>query len=128
MTSTTQGEQKFWLHVVLDVPLTGPFDYWHTGPVPVGQRVLVPFGRRKLVGIVVACPARPTYDQAKVRAIERVLDDMPPMPQDWIDLGRFAAQYYHRPLGEVLLPALPAPLRTPGPIPVNVPQGGRWRG
>lgn len=113
MTSTTQGEQKFWLHVVLDVPLTGPFDYWHTGPVAVGQRVLVPFGRRKLVGIVVACPARPTYDQAKVRAIERVLDDMPPMPQDWIDLGRFAAQYYHRPLGEVLLPALPAPLRTP---------------
>jgi len=33
------------------------------------------------------------------------------MPEDWMRLARFAAQYYQRPLGEVLLPTLPAGLR-----------------
>src|SRR3546814_16338947 len=35
----------------------------------------------------------------------------PPLPADWLRLASFAAQYYQRPLGEVILPALPAGLR-----------------
>ena len=33
------------------------------------------------------------------------------MPADWLGLTEFAARYYQRPLGEVILPALPPPLR-----------------
>src|SRR5690625_2921970 len=105
--------EKFWLQVVLDLPLPGPFDYWHSEPVEVGYRVLVPFGRRKLIGIVVANLGQPQYDVHKIRAIEQVLDDLPALPRCWLNMGEFAARYYQRPLGEVLLPALPAPLRTP---------------
>lgn len=106
-------KKKFWLQVVLDLPLLGSFDYWHDAPVAVGMRVLVPFGRRKLIGLVVATPEQPEYAANKVRAILQLLDDLPPMSAQWLAMGQFAAQYYHRPLGEVLLPALPAPLRTP---------------
>jgi primosomal protein N' (replication factor Y) len=100
-----------WLRVALDVPLPGTFDYRHDAYVEPGLRVIVPFGRRRLVGVVVDNPARPSIDAAQVRSIARVLDDLPPMPADWLRLARFAADYYQRPLGEVMLPALPPPLR-----------------
>lgn len=102
-----------WVRVVLDVPLLGPFDYRHDVPVPVGLRVIVPFGKRQLVGVVVDNPAEPAYDPAQVRVIEHVLDDLPPLPAEWLALAQFAADYYQRPLGEVVLPALPGPLRRP---------------
>src|SRR3546814_5213647 len=91
-----------WVRVALDVPLPGPFDYRAQAAVPVGTRVIVPFGRRKLVGVVVGNPAQPAVDAAHVRDIEQVLQDLPPLPADWLRLARFAADYYQRPLGEVM--------------------------
>jgi len=55
-------------------------------------------------------PARP---EAQLRDVEQVLDDLPPLPHDWLKLAYFAAEYYQRPLGQVMLPALPGPLRKP---------------
>jgi len=102
-----------WVRVALDVPLPGPFDYRCTEPAEPGERVIVPFGRRKLVGVVVERPAEPAIDPAQVREVEQVLRDLPPFPADWMRLARFAADYYQRPLGEVMLPVLPPPLRKP---------------
>lgn len=102
-----------WVRVALDVPLPGPFDYRSDAPVPVGLRVIVPFGRRKMIGVVVENPAEPSFDPKQIRPIEQVLDDLPPFDQDWLRLARFAAEYYQRPLGEVMLPTLPPPLRKP---------------
>lgn len=101
----------YWLSVALDVPLAGLFDYRSECVVPVGARVIVPFGRRRLVGIVVCTPASPAVALELVKAIEQVLDDLPPLAPDWLRLAAFAARYYQRPLGEVMLPALPAGLR-----------------
>ena len=48
------------LKVALDVPLDALFDYLDGGhTVMVGQRVIVPFGRRHLVGIVAAVALAP---------------------------------------------------------------------
>ena len=42
------------LKVALDVPLDRLFDYLDGGyHVDIGQRVMVPFGRRSVVGVVV---------------------------------------------------------------------------
>ncbi|TAL77919.1 MAG: primosomal protein N' [Burkholderiaceae bacterium] len=101
----------FWLRVALDVPLAGLFDYRASQPVAPGTRVIVPFGRRRLVGVVVETPDVPEFDAEQVREIDQVLDDTPPFQAGWIRMARFAAQYYQRPLGEVMLPALPAGLR-----------------
>ncbi|MBU4611144.1 primosomal protein N' [Achromobacter sp. GG226] len=102
-----------WIHVALDVPLAGPFAYRAPAPVAAGLRVIVPFGRRQLVGMVTGTVAEPGIDESLVRDIVQVLEDVPPLPPDWLRLATFAASYYHRPLGEVMLPALPGPLRKP---------------
>ncbi|WP_454672934.1 primosomal protein N' [Achromobacter pestifer] len=109
----TTGAAVCWVRVALDVPLPGPFDYRSDAPVPVGLRVIVPFGRRKMIGVVVENPAEPSFDPKQIRPIEQVLDDLPPFDEDWLRLARFAADYYQRPLGEVMLPTLPPPLRKP---------------
>ncbi|MCJ9710155.1 DEAD/DEAH box helicase family protein, partial [Bordetella hinzii] len=110
--------EPVWVRVALDVPLHGPFDYRlpaQMAPQAVvpGSRVIVPFGRRKLVGVVLALPAAPAIDPAQVRDVEQLLEDLPPFPADWMRLAQFAADYYQRPLGEVMLPVLPPPLRKP---------------
>lgn len=99
------------VRVALDVPLPGFFDYCTAQGVEVGQRVLVPFGRRQLIGMVVALPAESDLPRSQLKTVVMVLDDLPPMPADWMAMMSFASRYYQRPLGEVMLPALPTPLR-----------------
>ncbi|WP_368646638.1 primosomal protein N' [Castellaniella ginsengisoli] len=110
---TVSAAPGVYLAVALDVPLPGLFDYSHDRPVPPGVRVRVMFGRRAMVGMVWAVRDAPGVAAERVRPIEAVLDDVPPMPADWLRLAEFAAHYYHRPLGEVLLPVLPPSLRRP---------------
>lgn len=105
------AEATCWVRVVLDVPLFAQYDYRAPSGIEVGTRVVVPFGRRKMVGVVVSLPEHPGIDAAKIRDIDQVLDDTEPLPTDWLRLAAFAAQYYQRPLGEVILPALPSSLR-----------------
>jgi primosomal protein N' (replication factor Y) len=109
--SVADMPEVHWLRVALDVPLAGVFDYRSVCAVPVGGRVVVPFGHRKLVGIVIETPAAPAIRPDLIKAVDEILDDLPPLPPDWLRLAAFAAQYYQRPLGEVMLPALPAALR-----------------
>src|SRR5690606_42027527 len=59
--------QTQWARVVLDVPLPGPFDYSVSVPVAIGSRVIVPFGQRQMIGIVVALPPSPSVPADQVR-------------------------------------------------------------
>lgn len=112
-TGRVLAGETVYLAVALDVPLPGLFDYSHDRPVAPGVRVRVTFGRRAMVGMVWAVREAPGVSADRVRPIDAVLDDLPPMPADWLRLAEFAAHYYHRPLGEVLLPVLPPSLRKP---------------
>lgn len=127
-TSPPQGATasvalSHWVRVALDVPLMALFDYRSERAISIGTRVIVPFGRRKMVGIVVSLPLEPGIAPQKVKDLDQVLDDLPPMPADWMRLALFAAQYYQRPIGEVMLPSLPAGLRK-----VSAYQGKRSAG
>jgi primosomal protein N' (replication factor Y) len=102
-----------YLAVALDVPLSGLFDYSHDTPLARGVRVQVMFGHRAMIGMVWETRSQPDVAPERVKPITAVLDDLPPPPDDWLRLAEFAARYYHRPLGEVLLPVLPPPLRKP---------------
>lgn len=113
MALLTAMSVRYWLRVALDLPLPDLFDYYHTKPVAIGTRVLVRFGARQLVGMVLETPPKPVYQADLVKPIAQLLDDIPPMPSSWLDLAQFAARYYQRPIGEVVLPVLPAPLRRP---------------
>ena len=111
LSDAKTDDHPYWVSVVVDLPLQGPFDYRSDEEISVGTRVIVPFGRRKLVGMVVDCPQVPAHDPDQVRAVESILRDVEPMEDSWLRFARFAADYYQRPLGEVILPALPQPLR-----------------
>lgn len=104
-----------WVRVALALPLGDLFDYRlpEAMEAVIGQRVRVPFASKELIGLVIEKPAQPAYDESAIREVLEVYDDLPPMPANWIEFGHFAGSYYQRPLGEVLLPSMPKPLRNP---------------
>ncbi len=105
------------LRVALDAPLDFCFDYrWEVeadASLPqVGQLVVVPFGRREVVGMVTATHVESLLTEDKLRTVLQARPQLLPLSAHWLDLCAFAAGYYHRPLGEVMLPALPKGLRS----------------
>lgn len=110
MLSRVRGAAIIVIRVSLPVPLRRSFDYEHSSPLQLGVRVRVPFGRRVLTGLVIELP--PVAAPGVVlRPILDVIDSEPLLTLEQLDLLRFAAEYYHHPLGEVLFAALPPALR-----------------
>jgi primosomal protein N' (replication factor Y) (superfamily II helicase) len=106
------------IRVALDVPLSTLFDYAVEQNVEVipGQRVVVPFGRKQMVGVAMERVARSDLAAARIKPVTQALDDVPPLPAELLDLLRFCSDYYHYPLGMTVLSALPARLRAVEPI------------
>ncbi|MGI5308442.1 primosomal protein N' [Rheinheimera sp. WS51] len=101
------------IRVALPVPIRQHFDYLVselTAPA-VGCRVLVPFGSRKLIGIVWQVSPDSSFALDKLKTVIEIIDPQPVLPPILCSLLSFAADYYHYPLGEVLISALPALLR-----------------
>jgi primosomal protein N' (replication factor Y) len=98
------------LEVAIDTPLRQVFDYRPADgegvPVP-GTRVLVPFGRRQVIGIVVSHKERSEHSEDRLKRILRAIDPQPTLDAPLLKLLRWAADYYHHPLGEALATALP---------------------
>ncbi|MEM7358014.1 MAG: primosomal protein N' [Pseudomonadota bacterium] len=102
------------LSVAVPVPLRQTFDFLKPAstvqPV-VGGRVQVPFGKRKLVGIVVALKEQSDYPAERLKEALEVLDDEPLFePELWATL-HWISRYYLAPIGEVLEAAMPVKLR-----------------
>jgi primosomal protein N' (replication factor Y) len=99
------------LRIALDTPLNSVFDYgWphDEGATPqVGQLALVSFGRREVVGLIVAIAQETEVPPDKLKNAIAVRDQLAPLLPQWLALAGFAADYYQRPLGEVALPGLP---------------------
>jgi primosomal protein N' (replication factor Y) len=113
------------LQVALDTPLRRVFDYLppaqgREGPAPLpGARVLVPFGRQRLIGILVGIVSESAVPLHKLKAALEFLDDLPVFDPVTFELLRWAADYYHHPVGEVYAAALPAALRSGHPTAVS---------
>jgi primosomal protein N' (replication factor Y) len=107
------------VRVALDVPLAKLFDYaLPDGVEPrVGDRVVVPFGARQRLGVVVEADAASDLPGSRMKAIAAIRDDAPRLPSDWLELMRFLSGYYQRPLGETMIAALPPRLRSVRPLP-----------
>lgn len=97
-------------NVALPVPLRAIFTY----VIPPrlcdqalpGCRVVVPFGGRTIVGVVLG-PSADLPDVAEFKEILQVIDPAPALSTQLLDLGRWLADYYVAPLGEVLRSMLP---------------------
>src|SRR3990170_8398630 len=111
------------LRVAIDVPLPRLFDYRcdDASPEDAGLRVVVPFGSKKIVGIIFEVAASSDLPQEKLRAADRILRDMPPLAKEWLALAQFCSGYYQRPLGGGIHAALPPRLRSAKPLPPPLP-------
>ena len=100
------------IRVALDVPVARLFDYrCDDRAAQIGARVLVPFGRQKLIGIIVARPETSDVAEAKLKRAIAVLDTAPLLASADLRLLKFAADYYVHPLGAVIMATVPAVLR-----------------
>src|SRR6202521_3350752 len=96
--------------VALAVPLDMVFTYGvppGTGPV-VGGRVLVPFRQQRMSGIVVELHDRPPQVKAQqIKQVIEALDLTPVLDEQLLKLGKWIADYYLAPAGEVFRTMLP---------------------
>ncbi len=111
------------LRVALDLPARQLFDYLRDAPgtavsstghaaalsanAQPGARVRVPFGRQTRIGVVLESAATSDVPAAKLRPALEVLDATPVFDAALLRLLRWAADYYHHPVGEVAAAALP---------------------
>ena len=114
--SDTQPAYQY-AQVAVPVPLRQVFDFIIPSASQAnavnlkGCRVLVPFGPRKLVGVVVEVKTQTSVPNNRLKSIIDVLDQQPLFePTLWSTLS-WVSSYYCAPLGEVFELALPTALR-----------------
>jgi primosomal protein N' (replication factor Y) len=99
------------LNIALDVPLNRTFDYLAGDFVAqVGSRVVVSFAGRNLVGVVLQIKHTSDYPIEKLKPVNHVFEDIV-FDALTFKLLKFCADYYHYPLGQALISALPLRLR-----------------
>jgi len=92
--------------------------------VQPGCRVLVPFGAKQLMGVVLAAVDREP-GQIAIKPIDDVLDAEPVLPAALVQLLMWIASYYISPPGEVVRAALPAALHAPQRQQLRITEEGR---
>ena len=110
------------LSVALDVPVSQTFDYLapDDDEVVPGTRVLVPFGPRKMIGVALGTSDHSALPSHRLKRVTRVLSATPALRADDLRLLSFASEYYHYPLGQVVMNALPLRLRRREAAPAGI--------
>ncbi|MDQ0088300.1 primosomal protein N' (replication factor Y) [Paenibacillus anaericanus] len=104
--------------VIVDVPsreTDRPFDYlipesmseW----IEVGSRVGVPFGRRTVQGFVVSLHEEPEMDKSRMKPLQELLDLLPPLPHDLVELAAWMSKKYACSMISTLQLMIPAALK-----------------
>jgi primosomal protein N' (replication factor Y) len=107
----------FWPNVIVATPahsgMGHTLTYRSELTLTPGSLVRVPLGSREVLGVVWDCGDQPPdgLSEAQTKSVASVLEGLPALNGRWLQLVRFASQYYQRGLGEVALAALPPQLR-----------------
>lgn len=104
------------LRLAIPTPLWKTFDYLppeaedlHWQP---GMRLKVPFGRRELVGVLIAIDSQSGVARDKLKSAIKTLDTKPILSKQLLTLLSWVSDYYQYPIGEVFSNALPKRLRS----------------
>jgi primosomal protein N' (replication factor Y) (superfamily II helicase) len=112
-----------------DVALAVPLDMVFTYAIPegmepvVGGRVLVPFRQQRMSGIVVELHDRPP--QVKTKKVIEALDLAPVLDEHLLKLGKWIADYYLAPVGEVFRTMLPLSAEFKRAVAYRITDAGR---
>ena len=103
------------VEVLIPIPLMEKFSYLppknNSKLLKQGSRVLVPFGKRTLVGVVWSFSERDKSSNRKYKYIKEILDEVPLLDSNSISLAEWSSRYYHYPLGEIISYFFPPSLR-----------------
>ena len=121
-----------------DVALAVPLDMTFTYAIPpgmepvVGGRVLVPFRQQRLSGIVVELHDRTPQvssqgnaSQIKIKKVIEALDLAPVLDEHLLKLGKWIADYYLAPVGEVFRTMLPLSAEFKRSVAYRITDAGR---
>ncbi len=91
------------LNVAIDVPLYKLFSYNHVSKLAIGTRVKVHFATKEVVGFVLG------YEQDNaLHNLKPILEVYPEiLDSEVLQLIRFCSQYYHYPIGQTVMQAVP---------------------
>src|SRR6266550_7096197 len=98
------------VEVALPLPLQSTFTYRVPDgmDVPVrGARALVPFGPRRVIGLVTGVSPGPSAAPEGLKDVLEILDEVPLAPPPLLDLAAWIAEHYLAPPGECYRLVLP---------------------
>jgi primosomal protein N' (replication factor Y) len=103
-----------YIEVAVALPVYRTFTYFAPEPfmghLAPGQRVLVPFGRRRVTGYIFG-RSRQLGNKA-LKPLLEILDEQPIFPPAMVPFFKWIADYYKYPIGEVVKNALPGGLNV----------------
>ena len=110
MSFEVKHQEKIIVQVAIDSPLNQLFDYaWNEdfdSEPQKGQIIQVSFGRQECIGVVMQILDKTEYNLEKIKKVQAIAP-LPPISSDVVAMAEFAAIYYQRPIGEVLIPSIP---------------------
>ncbi|MEW6981045.1 primosomal protein N' [Colwelliaceae bacterium 6471] len=111
MQSTEQ-----YIQIAIPVPMRQLFTYQvpialQSPGIQLGERVLVPFGSRQVIGIVLSIDSQCDIANEKLKAILARVSDNFHFDASMLSFLQLCANYYHHPIGDVFQQALPVLLR-----------------
>lgn len=111
------------LRLAIPSPLRRHFDYLppegmdqaQVDTLQPGVRLRVPFGRRELIGYLVAVCPESELPTSSLKCALELLDESPLVDPQLLQLCHWAADYYHHPVGDVYTTLFPKRLREGKP-------------
>ena len=100
----------FYYDIAVGLPLRQCFTYKSKDVIKKGKRVIVPFGTKSIVGIVVKKIAKPKSLKG-LKEIISIADEHSCFSGSIFEAITWASDYYHHPIGEVFFSFMPTLLR-----------------
>ncbi len=100
----------FYYDIAVGLPLRQCFTYKSKDVIKKGKRVIVPFGSKSIVGIVVKKIAKPKSLKG-LKEIISIADEHSCFSGSIFEAITWASDYYHHPIGEVFFSFMPTLLR-----------------
>ena len=88
------------VNIIVPLALNEPFSYETDYDLGVGDLVIVPFGNKDFIGLVIDINVK-TKEGIELKKVKEALD-LPPLKQELIDFIKWTADYNLIPLGNVL--------------------------
>ena len=100
----------FYYDIAVGLPLRQCFTYKSKVAIKKGTRVIVPFGKKSIVGIVVKKISNPNSLKG-LKEIISIADNHTCFDKSIFNTILWASEYYHHPIGEVFFSFMPTLLR-----------------